>query len=272
MSTEKSSPIERLAAALSKVAGVELRGRTLHSHGTPFAKEVEGLVYFALGSVESPPRERGRGHRAVGVNSGETGKGWMTPGVVPMTQLRAWAQTARLHQADESTDRHLWAARVLPLDRDSRVLEIGCGAGQMAAWVCGCLSRGHLTALDPSATAVARAKVRMAPFLKAGRATLLQGAFPSALAPHLRFDLITAFNVNLFWTQGPEAFLAARAHLAARGRVLLFFSPPKASALAALENAIRRNAAQASLRVDLATTESVGPVRVLLVGLKSNSA
>jgi hypothetical protein len=67
-----------------------------------------------------------------------------------------------------------WAIQLLDLKPDDRVLEFGCGPGAAAALVAERLTSGQLTAIDRSATAIARAAARNAGHLASGRLVLEQ--------------------------------------------------------------------------------------------------
>src|SRR4051794_41970869 len=64
----------------------------------------------------------------------------------------------------------------LPLQPDSRVLEIGCGPGAAARAVAERLVTGHVLAIDRSAKAVAQAAMAASPQIASGRLRLRQGA------------------------------------------------------------------------------------------------
>lgn len=107
-----------------------------------------------------------------------------------------------------------WAVALLAVAPEDRILEIGCGPGVAAARVCERLASGRLTAIDRSATAIERARVRNAAHVVAGRLALVHTDLASVAAPPARLDKAFAVNVNLFWT-GP-----ANAECAVLGRVL----------------------------------------------------
>jgi len=64
----------------------------------------------------------------------------------------------------------------LPLQPDSRVLEIGCGPGTAARAVADRLTTGHILAVDRSARAIAQATEASRKHLASGRLRLRQVA------------------------------------------------------------------------------------------------
>jgi SAM-dependent methyltransferase len=96
----------------------------------------------------------------------------------------------------------------LELEPDDRVLEFGCGPGVAAGMVAERLTVGHITAIDRSATAIARATERNADHLASGRLVLQQIALAD-FRTDLRFDKAFGVNVNAFWTTSAEAECAA---------------------------------------------------------------
>jgi len=60
------------------------------------------------------------------------------------------------------------------IPRGGRLLEVGCGGGQLAAWIAGKRTDIRITGLDLSAEQIARAKQRTAEF--SGRVNLVEGS------------------------------------------------------------------------------------------------
>lgn len=119
------------------------------------------------------------------------------------------------------------AVEVLDPAPDARVLEVGCGPGVALALVLQRLTGGHVTGLDRSASAVERARARIAGDIAAARADVQHGELASFGGAGQTYDAIFAVNVNVFWT-GPAAAEALRlgALLAADGVVRLFYAAP----------------------------------------------
>jgi trans-aconitate methyltransferase len=92
-----------------------------------------------------------------------------------------------------------WAVELLDVRSVDRVLEIGCGPGVAASVVAPRLAEGSMTAIDRSATAIARARARNTDHLRSGRLTLQQSTL-AGFRTEDRFGKAFAVNVNLFWT------------------------------------------------------------------------
>jgi SAM-dependent methyltransferase len=92
-------------------------------------------------------------------------------------------------------------ARDLVLERtDGFVLELGCGAGVLAAALMGPVD--EYLGVDRSAHAVAASRERLAALDTPTRWTVHHGTVDTLPAPPAPVDLAVAVNVNLFWT-GP---------------------------------------------------------------------
>lgn len=129
---------------------------------------------------------------------------------------------------------------VAPRPND-RILEIGCGTGVAAELVCRRLDNGTLTAIDRSATAIARARARLADQIAAGTLRLHQMPLHEADFDGERFDRIFAVNVNLFWTGDPAALDLVRGLMTPRGRLFLFCQPPSAARMEPLIDRLMRH-------------------------------
>lgn len=105
----------------------------------------------------------------------------------------------------------------LPLEPDSRVLEIGCGPGAAARAVARRLESGHILAVDRSAKAVAQAEAASSEEIAAGRMSVRQAEAESfALEPgELPFDLVFAIRVGALDGRHPDAGREAMARIVA---------------------------------------------------------
>lgn len=112
------------------------------------------------------------------------------------------------------------AIATLDLATHHHVLEFGCGNGALAARIADLVGPGQVTAIDRSATAIARA-VTTAPAVRFRHADL--ASFTSEHA----FDRVVGVNVNLFWTGAcDEECAVLRSVLAPGGLVVLVYETP----------------------------------------------
>ncbi len=134
-------------------------------------------------------------------------------------------------------ERVRWAMDVLGAVPRARVLEMGCGPGVALGLVCERLTTGHVTGIDRSAGALARARVRNAAHLAAGKADLWRGELEDFTPDAGAFDVVFAINVNVFWTGPARAGLRRLAELTRPGGVvhLLYEAPNPARATRIVE-------------------------------------
>ncbi len=107
-----------------------------------------------------------------------------------------------------------------------RVLEIGCGHGVAATYVCERLATGRLTAVDRSPKMIAAAARRNAAHVEAGRAEFLVGQLEELALGDRRFDKVFAVRVGLFHREPQRARALVEPYLAPGGRILSVFDPP----------------------------------------------
>jgi ubiquinone/menaquinone biosynthesis C-methylase UbiE len=114
----------------------------------------------------------------------------------------------------------------LDIRPDDRVLEIGCGHGVAATFVCGRLRGGRLTAVDRSAKMIEAAARRNAEYVKAGTAEFLVARLEDLELGDRRFDKIFAVRVRLFHTEPERAYALAERWLSPGGTVRAFYDAP----------------------------------------------
>jgi ubiquinone/menaquinone biosynthesis C-methylase UbiE len=113
----------------------------------------------------------------------------------------------------------------LDVQPGDRVLEIGCGHGVAASYVCERLRTGRLTAVDRSPKMIAAAERRNAAHVEAGRAEFLVGHLEELDLGERRFDKVFAVRVGLFHREPERARAIAERYLAPGGRILTVFDP-----------------------------------------------
>ena len=114
----------------------------------------------------------------------------------------------------------------LDIQPDDRVLEIGCGHGVAASFVCERLQGGRLIAIDRSPTMITAAARRNAEHVEAGRAEFLVASLEDLELGERRFDKIFAIRVGLFHREPERAHRLAERWLAPGGSVSAFFDRP----------------------------------------------
>ena len=109
---------------------------------------------------------------------------------------------------------------------EDRVLEIGCGHGVAATFVCERLAGGHLTAVDRSPKMIEAATRRNAAHVAAGKAEFLVASLEDLDLGERRFDKVFAVRVGLFHREPERARSLVERWLAPGGEVFAFFDPP----------------------------------------------
>ena len=113
----------------------------------------------------------------------------------------------------------------LDIRPDDRVLEIGCGHGVAATFVCERLVGGRLTAVDRSPKMVEAASRRNASHIEAGRAEFLVARLEDLDLGERRVDKVFAVRVGLFHREPARARALVESWLAPGGSVSAFYDP-----------------------------------------------
>ena len=114
----------------------------------------------------------------------------------------------------------------LQIGPEDRVLEIGCGQGVAATYVCARLDGGRLTAIDRSQKMIDAATRRNAAYVEAGMAEFLVAELERLDLGDRRYDTIFAVRVGLFHREPERARALVEPYLAPGGRIVAVFDPP----------------------------------------------
>jgi ubiquinone/menaquinone biosynthesis C-methylase UbiE len=114
----------------------------------------------------------------------------------------------------------------LDIQPADRVLEIGCGHGVAAGFVCERLASGRLTAVDRSRKMIEAARRRNAEHVEAGLAEFLVAELEHLDLGEVRFDKVFAVRVGLFHREPERARALVEPWLAPGGTVTSVFDPP----------------------------------------------
>jgi ubiquinone/menaquinone biosynthesis C-methylase UbiE len=114
----------------------------------------------------------------------------------------------------------------LAVQPDDRILEIGCGHGVAASFVCELLEGGRLTAVDRSPKMIEAAERRNAEHVAAGRAEFIVAELEQLDLGERRFDKVLAVRVGLFHREPERAHALVEPWLAPGGTVTAVFDPP----------------------------------------------
>ncbi|HEX2892185.1 class I SAM-dependent methyltransferase [Vineibacter terrae] len=166
--------------------------------------------------------------------------------------------------------RLIWAIERLDIAPTDRLLEIGCGPGVAVSLICDRLTRGTITAIDRSSTAIAAAKTRNRDHIASGRATFQTTELAVARFERASFNKAFAVNVNLFWIDAARELAVIGDALTADGTLTLVYQPPAADQ----RHAISRKLALA-LEVDgfvVAEVRSTAPGALPLLGVTARIA
>jgi ubiquinone/menaquinone biosynthesis C-methylase UbiE len=124
------------------------------------------------------------------------------------------------------SDRLRAVVEALDVQPGDRVLEVGCGHGVAASFVCERLDGGHLVAVDRSPKMIEAATRRNIVHVRAGRAEFLVAQLESLDLGDRRFDKILAVRVGLFHREPERAHELATRWLAPGGTLHAVFDPP----------------------------------------------
>jgi SAM-dependent methyltransferase len=127
--------------------------------------------------------------------------------------------------------RNLWAADLLDVQPDDRVLELGFGPGIAIEAMARRATRGVVTGVDHSEVMVRQATRRNAAAVRAGRVDLRLGNAEDLPAFDAPFDKVLAVNSLMFWDDPVARLKELRSLLCPGGQIAIAYQPrgPQAS-------------------------------------------
>ncbi len=106
------------------------------------------------------------------------------------------------------------------------VLEIGCGHGVAAAYICERLEDGHLVAIDRSRKMIDAAKRKNARAVAAGKASFHVADMYEFEPGTRKFDKVLAVRVGSFHRERAKAETIVKRWLAPRGKLFVVYDEP----------------------------------------------
>lgn len=123
-------------------------------------------------------------------------------------------------------ERHLWAAEVLNVQPDDKLLEIGCGPGVTADMVAKRLKHGELHLIDRSQAMTTQAGKRCQRWVAEEKVRVFQNSFALAQLPFSTYDKVYAFNMSLFLKNSATEFERIKELIGDTGSFYFFSQPP----------------------------------------------
>jgi 2-polyprenyl-3-methyl-5-hydroxy-6-metoxy-1,4-benzoquinol methylase len=124
------------------------------------------------------------------------------------------------------SERFTWAAELMAIKSDDRVLEIGCGAGLLAECIAEQLTTGRVLGIDQSSAMIASAVKRNRKHIERGVSDFECKRFADCKLPDNSFDTVAAFNVNLFTKDSPHEMMLISQMIKHNGRLYVFYQAP----------------------------------------------
>jgi cyclopropane fatty-acyl-phospholipid synthase-like methyltransferase len=124
-------------------------------------------------------------------------------------------------------ERNKWAVKILQLQADDSVLEVGFGPGRAIQMMSHILTKGSVAGIDHSEKMLAAAQKRNKKAIKEGRVRISCASVSDIPAFLPRFNKVLTVNSLQFWTSPVEDLTNLRSHMKAGGSLLLVHQPRK---------------------------------------------
>ena len=123
-----------------------------------------------------------------------------------------------------NADCGVWAAALLEVNPNDRVLEVGFGPGVIIQHLSELAPAGHVAGIDPSPEMLEQARARNEIAVKDGRVDLRRGSVESLLFADNTFDKALAINSMQVWPEAATGLRAIRRVMRPGGRIALGFT------------------------------------------------
>ena len=123
-----------------------------------------------------------------------------------------------------NADCGVWAAALLEVNPNDRVLEVGFGPGVIIQHLSELAPAGHVAGIDPSPEMLEQARARNAIAIKDGRVDLRRGSVESLPFADNTFDKALAINSMQVWPEAATGLRAIRRVMRPGGRIALGFT------------------------------------------------
>jgi len=114
-----------------------------------------------------------------------------------------------------------WGLGHVTVQRNDRVLDVGCGGGQTLARLASLAPDGTVNGVDYSEASIAAAKETNRSEIESGRVRIQLASVSQLPFPGESFDLVTAIETHYYWPSVTEDLRELRRVLKPGGRVLL---------------------------------------------------
>lgn len=123
-------------------------------------------------------------------------------------------------------NRLAWAVDLMQIKPTDHILEIGCGAGKAIELITPLLTTGTVTGVDQSAAMIAKAAKNNEASIKNKKVLFLQQSFSDFKPGLKKYQLVFAFDVNIFWKEPLKELEIIKYILMPGGKLYLLHLPP----------------------------------------------
>ncbi|RZS34723.1 methyltransferase family protein [Herbihabitans rhizosphaerae] len=144
-------------------------------------------------------------------------------------RVAGWIMSRR----SSNVARNRWVVRLLDVQPNDRVIELGCGPGVAIAALATRATRGLVVGVDHSRVMIRQASRRNRAAIKAGRVRLIHGPVESLAVDDGPFDAALAVNTVGMWPEPTARLRELTRLLRPGGRIALVTQPRRPGATAA---------------------------------------